>query len=122
MLALWDNAKAGGQTLSVKRIATLLQMDSATVSPMLKRLETLGFVSRTRSATDERTTLVALTEAGVELRQRALRIPEIVIERLGVQHEALEHLHAVLTRNQRRRGGGRRPGLDRRAQQVRRRP
>jgi DNA-binding MarR family transcriptional regulator len=84
--------------LSVKQIAKLLQMDSATTSPMLKRLESLDLITRTRSTTDERTTHVTLTPKGVALRRRALRIPPAVVERLGVDLAELEHLHEVLTR------------------------
>ena len=98
MLALWDNDKAGGDALSVKQIAGLLQMDSATVSPMLKRLEALGFISRTRSVSDERTTLVTLTKGGSALRRQALAIPPAVVARLGVDMAELEQLHSVLTR------------------------
>lgn len=98
MLALWDNDKAGGDALSVKQIAGLLQMDSATVSPMLKRLEALGFISRTRSVSDERTTLVTLTKGGSALRRQALAIPPAVVARLGVDIAELEQLHSVLTR------------------------
>jgi hypothetical protein len=54
MLALWDNEKSSSPPLSVKQIAALLQMDSATLSPMLKRLQALGLITRLRSATDER--------------------------------------------------------------------
>jgi hypothetical protein len=51
MLALWDHHRADrtGDALSVKEIATSLQLDSATLSPMLKRLETLGLITRSRS-------------------------------------------------------------------------
>ncbi|WP_395309990.1 MarR family transcriptional regulator [Mycobacterium sp. AMU20-3851] len=98
MLALWDNAKAGADALSVKQIAALLQMEPATTSPMLKRLEALGLVARTRSAADERTILVSLTADGAALRQRALDIPPAVVARLGVELSELEHLHSVLTR------------------------
>ena len=56
MLTLWDNAKAGGEPHTVKDIAGLLQMDSATLSPMLKRLQAQGLLTRSRSATDERPT------------------------------------------------------------------
>jgi MarR family transcriptional regulator, organic hydroperoxide resistance regulator len=51
MLALWDNAKAAREPLSVKDIAGLLQMDSATLSPMLKRPQTQGVITRERSET-----------------------------------------------------------------------
>jgi DNA-binding MarR family transcriptional regulator len=98
LLALWDNAKAKQDPLTVKQIAALLQMDSATVSPMLKRLETLELIRRTRSATDERTTHITLTPKGVALRRRALKIPPAVVEKLGVGLDELERLHEVLTR------------------------
>src|SRR6478735_7595761 len=58
MLALWDHQKspAVSEPLSVKDIALALQLDSATLSPMLKRLAALGLITRTRSAADERST------------------------------------------------------------------
>ncbi|BBX20465.1 MarR family transcriptional regulator [Mycolicibacterium duvalii] len=99
MLALWDQQrKSPDAALSVKQIATLLQLDSATLSPMLKRLAALGLVSRSRSVTDERATEVRLTDAGVALRERAVGIPVAVTERLGVDPAELEQLHQVLTR------------------------
>ena len=52
MLALWDHQRSDSgdrPALSVKQIATALQLDSATLSPMLKRLEALGLITRTRS-------------------------------------------------------------------------
>src|SRR4051794_16517515 len=98
MLALWDNAKANGGPLSVKDIAALLQVDSATLSPMLKRLQAQGLVTRSRSAADERTTHVELTPNGRGLRRQALKVPPTVVERLGVELAELEDLQAVLTR------------------------
>ena len=97
MLTLWDNLKSDQEPLSVKNIAALLQIDSATLSPMLKRLQAQGLITRTRSATDERTTHVELTPKGVRLRRQALNIPPAVVERLGVDLVELEHLHQVLT-------------------------
>ena len=84
--------------MSVKQIATALQMDSATLSPMLKRLEALGLITRTRSATDERATDVELTSDGIALRERALAIPAAVVARLGVDLPELEQLRSALTR------------------------
>jgi MarR family transcriptional regulator, organic hydroperoxide resistance regulator len=97
MLTLWGNEKSSSPPLSMKQIAALLQMDSATLSPMLKRLQALGLITRLRSATDERTMKVQLTTKGRTLRRKALKIPPAVIERLGVGLDTLEHLHAVLT-------------------------
>ena len=101
MLALWDHRKAARDApapLSVKQIATNLQLDSATLSPMLKRLEALGLITRTRSAFDERATDVELTPDGVALRERALSIPATVVARLGVDLAELERLRSALTR------------------------
>lgn len=100
MLALWDHQKSQAghpSPLTVKQIATALQLDSATLSPMLKRLEALGLITRTRSATDERATDVELTENGIALRDRALAVPAAVVARLGVDLVDLEELHRVLT-------------------------
>ena len=97
MLALWDNEKSSPPPLSVKQIAALLQMNSATLSPMLKRLQALGLITRLRSATDERTMQVELTTKGRTLRRQALKIPPAVVERLGVGLDELEQLHGVLT-------------------------
>ena len=99
MLALWDHHKSGtDRPLTVKEIAAALQFDSATLSPMLKRLEALGLINRSRSTADERATDVALTRAGIQLRRRALKIPPAVVERLGVGLDELDLLHDVLTR------------------------
>jgi DNA-binding MarR family transcriptional regulator len=98
MLALWDNAKAGGKQLSVKDIAASLQLDSATLSPMLKRLQAQGLITRTRSAADERTTHIELTPSGRNLRRQALKVPPAVVERLGVELAELEQLREVLTK------------------------
>jgi DNA-binding MarR family transcriptional regulator len=93
MLALW-----GRSPLSVSDIGGLLQLDSATLSPLLKRLEAAGLVTRTRRAEDERQVDVALTEAGRALRAEAERIPPAVVARLGIDLADLESLHAALTR------------------------
>ncbi|OBH62600.1 MarR family transcriptional regulator [Mycobacterium colombiense] len=101
MLALWDHRKEPGADefpLSVKQIAAALQLDSATLSPMLKRLEAQGLIIRAKNAADERTTDVMLTRRGIALRERALEIPPAVVARLGVELTELENLHRVLTR------------------------
>jgi DNA-binding MarR family transcriptional regulator len=93
MLALW-----GTSPLSVKEIGALLQLDSATLSPLLKRLEVAGYVSRTRSSDDERLVLIDLTPAGRELRSAAERIPPTIVAQLGIEISELESLHESLTK------------------------
>ena len=101
MLALWDHQNVPSECrspLSVKQIATALQLDSATLSPMLKRLQALGLITRTRSTADERSTDIELTDEGTTLRNRALEIPPAVVARLGVDMAELDQLHQVLIR------------------------
>jgi DNA-binding MarR family transcriptional regulator len=93
MLALW-----GETHLSVGKIGSLLQLDSPTLSPLLKRLEAAGLITRTRSGDDERQVLIDLTEAGHALRQQALAIPPAVVAKLGMEIPELEALHGALTR------------------------
>ncbi|WP_042880666.1 MarR family winged helix-turn-helix transcriptional regulator [Cupriavidus necator] len=71
MLVLWE-----AQTLTVSELGARLALDSGTLTPLLKRLESAGLVTRTRDADDERRVLVSLTAAGQALRQAATRIPE----------------------------------------------
>ncbi|WP_084481424.1 MarR family winged helix-turn-helix transcriptional regulator [Nocardia grenadensis] len=93
MLALWGEAP-----MSVKAIAEAIQLDSPTLSPLLKRLESAGLVTRRRDPRDERTLVVDLTAAGRALRREAEQIPPAVVDRLGVELADLEELREVLGR------------------------
>src|SRR5919112_1563005 len=77
MLALWQHGP-----LSVKRLSGLLQLDPGTLSPLVKRLETSGFVRRDRDPRDERSLAIALTDQGRALRDRAESIPAGIVDRL----------------------------------------
>ncbi|MEU8894575.1 MarR family transcriptional regulator [Nocardia sp. NPDC048505] len=93
MLALWGEAP-----MSVKAIAEAIQLDSPTLSPLLKRLEAAGLITRRRDPGNERVLVVDLTPAGRALREQAERIPGAVVERLGVSLRDLEELRDALTR------------------------
>ncbi|MFI9509675.1 MarR family winged helix-turn-helix transcriptional regulator [Nocardia sp. NPDC052566] len=93
MLALWGEAP-----MSVKAIAEAIQLDSPTLSPLLKRLEAAGLIRRDRDHRDERNLVINLTPDGVALRQQAEAIPAAVVQRLGVGLADLEELRDVLTR------------------------
>jgi DNA-binding MarR family transcriptional regulator len=92
MLALW-----GQSPLAVKELIDMLQLDGPTLSPMLKRLEAAGLVTRTRDPQDERQLRVDLTEEGRDLRQQALNVPPTVVAQLGMSLSELEELHRGLT-------------------------
>lgn len=93
MLALWERSPR-----SVRDIGQAIQLDSPTLSPLLKRLATAGLITRRRDDADERNLVVELTDAGVALREQALDIPPAVVARLGVDLADLEELHRVLTK------------------------
>lgn len=92
MLALW-----GREPLSVRELGELLSLEPATLSPLLKRLEASGYLSRARDPTDERALRVMLTPAGRGLRDRALAIPPAIMERLGMSLAELTALRDQLT-------------------------
>jgi MarR family transcriptional regulator, organic hydroperoxide resistance regulator len=93
MLALWEHAPVSGREL-----ARLLQLDPATLSPLLKRLEAAGLVRRERNPDDERELAVELTREGRALRRKALAVPPAIVARLGMDVDELLELQRRLTR------------------------
>jgi DNA-binding MarR family transcriptional regulator len=93
MLALWEKTPR-----SAKEISGLLKLDPGTLSPLLKRLESAGLLTRARESSDERVLSVTLTETGTALRAQAEKIPGAIVARLGIDIAELEALHASLTR------------------------
>ena len=92
MLALW-----GQSPLAVKELIEMLQLDGPTLSPMLKRLEAAGLVTRTRDPDDERQLRIDLTQKGRALREQALNVPPAVVAKLGMSLGDLMELHQGLT-------------------------
>ncbi|SFR69359.1 DNA-binding transcriptional regulator, MarR family [Agromyces sp. CF514] len=92
MLALWEH-----EPLALADIAGLVRLEPATLSPLVKRLEAAGLVTRERSPHDERQLALRLTDDGRRLREQAERVPEQVVAALGVEVDELVHLHAELS-------------------------
>jgi DNA-binding MarR family transcriptional regulator len=91
MLVLWEEER-----VTVSRLGERLQLDSGTLSPLLKRLEVNGFVRRARSADDERLVDVTLTPAGRRLERKAQCIPERLFSSTGItEREAADLRDAV---------------------------
>jgi len=91
LLTLWEE-----DGLSVTAIGDRLVLDSGTLTPVLKRLEALGLVARTRSAADERQVLVRLTERGRALRQVAEGFPTEILQASECSGEELDTLRRAL--------------------------
>ena len=92
MLALW-----GQEPLTVRALGERLSLEPATLSPLLKRLEAAGYLTRERDPHDERALQVRLTTAGRDLRRQALEIPPAIMERLGMSMQELTALRDHLT-------------------------
>ncbi|MDA3146313.1 MarR family transcriptional regulator [Leucobacter sp. UCMA 4100] len=91
MLALWGNEPQALSDLGVE-----LKQDPSTLSPIIKRLEAQGLVTRQRSAADERKLEITLTKQGRDLRSQAQSVPIAMAERLGMSPEKLQQLHASM--------------------------
>jgi DNA-binding MarR family transcriptional regulator len=93
MLALWERSPR-----RVGDIGQALMLEPATLSPLLKRLEAAGLITRDRDVDDDRALAVGLTDAGTALRGKALAVPGRIVERLGLSLAELERTRDSLTR------------------------
>jgi MarR family transcriptional regulator, organic hydroperoxide resistance regulator len=91
MLVLWE-----GDQRTVSDIGEQLFLDSATLTPLLKRLESAALVQRVRSSQDERQVIICLTEAGRQLREQAAGIMDEMFCAMGCSLEELTALRAQL--------------------------
>jgi DNA-binding MarR family transcriptional regulator len=87
MLALWEQSPR-----TVRGIADALSLEPPTLTPLLKRLERIGYVTRARNPANERELSVELTDRGRELRAQAEQVPGRIVARLGVPIQVLEDL------------------------------
>ncbi|MCL1066101.1 MarR family transcriptional regulator [Shewanella olleyana] len=87
MMVLW---KESG--ISVKILGEKLHLDSGTLTPLLKRLETKGLVIRDRNKDDERVRVLHLTDEGKALHEQAKKVPELIRCKVGGDSEELRQL------------------------------
>lgn len=94
MMVLWEEEK-----ITVKRMGKRLHLDSGTLTPLLKKLEAMGHVSRYRSPEDDRVVIVELTDQGSQLKQNMLDVPmqmasqvQLPIEEALQLKKQLDHL------------------------------
>ncbi|KAF2406079.1 MarR family winged helix-turn-helix transcriptional regulator [Pseudomonas antarctica] len=91
MMVLWEE-----DGLTVGEISSRLLTDPGSLTPLLKRLEAEGLLSRTRSREDERVVVVELTQAGRTLQEKAMGIPQCILGASGLQLEQLRTLQSDL--------------------------
>lgn len=91
MMVMWEE----GET-TVKALGEKLFLDSGTMTPVLKSLEQKKLVARRRSATDERSVVISLTDVGKQLKERAKEIPLKVAGCVGLEAEEAVQLYTLL--------------------------
>ena len=91
LMVLWEK-----KSVTVKALGDCLYLDSGTMTPVLKKLESKGYISRTRSTEDERSVVVSLTEKGEALKEQAMHIPGQLDECVKLSREEAAQLHSLL--------------------------
>ncbi|MBO5903371.1 MAG: MarR family transcriptional regulator [Tidjanibacter sp.] len=91
MMALWEHKK-----MTISEMGRLLYLDSGTLTPMLKKMEQAGLLMRTRSATDERNVEITLTDAGWELREKAMHVPSGMAQFVNLEPGEVIQLYHLL--------------------------
>lgn len=90
MMVLWER-----ETVSSRELAACVHLDYGTLTPVLKKLEQTGYLTRERSSEDERQLTLTLTEAGRSLKEKAVRIPPAIGSCMGLTAEEFQALYAL---------------------------
>lgn len=93
MMVLWAE-----EHMSVKDLGERLRLESSTLTPLLKKLEAAGYITRERSKSDERVVVVTLTDEGRDLHDRAMSVPTCMVADLHVDPQVGIELAALLDR------------------------
>ncbi len=91
MMVLWFN-----KSVNVKELGKKLYLDSGTLTPVLKKLEVKGYITRERSKEDERTLIVKITKEGENLKEKAVEIPNKMRDCLDVSQEEMAVMYKLL--------------------------
>jgi DNA-binding MarR family transcriptional regulator len=91
MMVLWEK-----KTANVKTLGECLHLDSGTLTPLLKKLETTGLVTRKRSEKDERNLAVSITEKGEALKEQAKTVPERMASCINLSMREVDTLYTLL--------------------------
>ena len=91
MMVLWEQ-----KALTAKELGRILYLDSGTLTPLLKKLENKGLLTRKRSEADERNLIVTITPAGEDMRDLALHIPDAMTQCLNLEKEEIRSLYHYL--------------------------
>ena len=93
MMVLWEK-----KSLTVKELGERLYLDSGTLTPMLKKMEAKGLLTRTRSSEDERNLIIAITDKGENLKEQAVKVPAKMAQCANLGAEDAEALYRILNK------------------------
>ncbi len=91
MMVLWENKE-----INVKELGKCLYLDSGTLTPVLKKLEQKGYISRERDKSDERSLLIKLTKNGDSIKDEALIVPEKMMKLNKLTVDEMKELYKLL--------------------------
>ena len=91
MMALWEHGE-----INVKELGKYLYLDSVTLTPLLKKLESKGYILKTKSSNDERNLIISITKAGIDLKKQAKSIPEQIGKCVNLEPDEALELHKIL--------------------------
>ncbi len=91
MMVLWEK-----NAINVKSLGQILYLDSGTLTPVLKKLETKGLITRQRSTEDERNLVITITDAGEALKEKAVAVPAAIAKCSNLEPEEAAALYRIL--------------------------
>lgn len=91
IMVLWENKE-----INVKKLGECLFLDSGTLTPLLKKLEAKGYITRSRDKKDERNLIVSITKKGEELKEKAVNVPMEMAKELKLEPKEAEDLYKTL--------------------------
>ena len=91
MMYFWEKHSS-----NVKELSQALLLDSGTLTPLLKKLEKKGYITRVRSTKDERNLEVTITEKGINLKEKALAIPDSMAKCIDLSDKEIEMLYSLI--------------------------
>ena len=91
LLVLWEE-----RSINVNDLGKRLFLDSGTLTPLLKKLEIKGYITRNRSKHDERNVIITISEEGLSLKDKCINIPSKVYSNIGLNSSELQTLYKLL--------------------------
>jgi DNA-binding MarR family transcriptional regulator len=91
MMVMWES-----KSVLMGELGKYLYLDSGTLTPLLKRLESKGLIRRERGTDDGRTLIITVTEEGEALKEKAMQIPMKMATCIPIEHEDIEKLYGIL--------------------------